>query len=64
MGKARTLIMEKCPEEFEDDLKDFIDKIENTVNSIKDQMDIKCISDIRRIDDAHDIIVELAEDLY
>lgn len=64
MGKLRDEIMEKCPEDFEDDLKDFIDTVEGIVNSAKNEMDIKSISDVGGIDTGFDIISELAEDLY
>jgi hypothetical protein len=61
---TRKEIMQNCPEEFEDDLKEFIDEIEGELNSIKDHMDIRSLTDLERIDEAHDMIIKLAEDLY
>lgn len=63
-GKLRNEIMEKCPDGFKDELKSFIDDIEHIVGSIRDTMQISDISDIGNVDTAHDMISELADDLY
>jgi len=57
-------IMDKCPEEFEEDLKDFIDSIEHRVNEVEGKMDIKDIGDIADLNDAYTLLKDIAEDLY
>lgn len=63
-GRLRTKIMDNCPEEFEDELKVFLDDIENEVNKIKDLMDITSIKRLSEIETAFDKLEELADDLY
>lgn len=64
MGELRSKIMDKCPEGFEDDLKDFIDEIEMDVNTIKNAMEINSLSDLASIETAADMISDLADNLY
>ncbi len=64
MSNLRSKIMDECPEEFEDKLKDFIDDIEREVNDIKDNMDITSVSYIDSIGIAFDDIKRLAKELY
>ena len=62
MGKLRDNIMKKCPEDFEYDLKDFIDTIEDTINSAKNEFDMD--SPYFGDDMCFDILSKLADDLY
>lgn len=62
--ELRTEIMEKCPEEFEDTLKDFIDKLETLVGEIVNELDIRDISDIGQIEEAHSLADNLNDALY
>lgn len=64
MGNKRAEIMSKCPDDFEDDLKEFIDSIEGEVNTAAEHMKISSLDELNRIDEAHDMLVNLAEDLY
>lgn len=63
-GKLRTKIMVNCPEEFMDELKYFIDEIEDRVNKIKNNMNIKSIDQLSDIEIAFDDLNEFATDLY
>ena len=63
-GILRTKIMDNCPEEFEDELKDFIDDIEYKINKIKGMMDITSIKRLSEIEAAFDKLEELADSLY
>lgn len=60
----RKEIMENCPEEFEDELKGFIDNIESRVNEIESKLEIKGICDLSNIEDAFDLVQSLSVDLY
>jgi hypothetical protein len=64
MGRYREDIMEQCPEGFEDELKGFIDLVEGEVNTAKDHMEINSITDLARLDEAHDMLCALSESLY
>ena len=61
---SRNDIMQDCPEEFEDRLKEIIDDIEDKVNKIKDKLDINKLSDLGDIEDAFDLASDLASELY
>ena len=63
-SELRSEIMDNCPEEFEDELKDFIDKLEGLVGEIMGELDITNISDIGRIAEAYDLADNLADGLY
>lgn len=64
MGKRRKEIMDKCPEDFEDDLRDFIDSIEHELSAIRDMMEVTCISELDKIDDAHNLLTDLCDELF
>lgn len=64
ISTRRNKIMEICPEGFEDDLKAFIDDIENEVIEIRDKMDIHGLSQLHELDEAHDKMCDLAASLY
>jgi len=63
-GDLRNDIMEKCPEDFEDELKDFIDTVEQRVGDIRDRLNITDINQINHIEDAFSMADELADWLY
>jgi len=64
MSNIRLQIMQNCPAEFEDDLKDFIDSIEATVASARILMEVTDLSHLGQIDEAHNMLVELEDSLY
>ena len=64
VSRRRQDIMDTCPEGFEEDLKDFIDEIEGEINTAKDHMEVSSLSDLDRIDEARDMLVDLADSLY
>jgi hypothetical protein len=64
MGKRREEIMNKCPEDFEYDLKDFIDSVENELTTIRDMMEVTSISELDKIDDAHSLLTDLCDELF
>jgi hypothetical protein len=56
--------MKNCPEGFDEELKDFIDDIEDEVGKIIVDLDITCVADLDNIDSALDTAKELAISLY
>lgn len=63
-GERRKQIMENCPEDFEDELKAFIDELESAVGDIVSELSIKEITDIERIADGFNLADKLADSLY
>lgn len=63
-SELRSEIMDACPEGFEDELKDFIDRVEGLVGDIVSELSIKDISDIGNVEDAHRLADDLADSLY
>jgi hypothetical protein len=63
-GELRSEIMDICPEDFEDELKIFIDKLEGLAGEIVGELDITSISDIGKIESAYDLADDLADALY
>lgn len=57
-------IMEDCPEEFEETLKDFIDEVESRFNEIRDLLNIKDVTELDQVSDAHTLADDYAGDLY
>jgi hypothetical protein len=58
-------IMDKCPEEFEGELKEFIDEIESRVNDAESELiAIKAVDDLHRVEDCRSILALLSLDLY
>lgn len=64
MISKRKEIMNECPEEFEDSLKDYIDEIEGAMADILKLLEIECVSDIGNIELAVDKCRDMASDLY
>ena len=60
----RQEIMDNCPDDFEDEMKDILDYFEGKFGDIRDQLDINDISQINRVEDAYDIAKDVAGDLY
>ena len=60
----RNEIMEYCPEEFEDQLKDIVDHLENKFNEIRDLLDITRIDELDRITEAFELAKDISSDLY
>ncbi len=63
-GKLRNEIMEDCPEEFKEELKDWIDDLEAKLNSVLSELDIDSLSDLRNIEDAKEELEQIADGLY
>ena len=63
-GELRSSVMDNCPEDFEQELKNFIDNIEGLVNDVLSLMEIDHIDDIGRLEDAHDELKDLSKGLY
>lgn len=63
-GRLREEIMRQCPEEFEDTLKDWIDKVENRVNDIAGLLIIDSTADLYKIEEAEITACRLGEELY
>ncbi len=64
MGILRESIMKKCSDEFEEELKDFIDEIEGVVVKINDLFCIDNINQLENIVAASELLDQLADDLY
>ncbi len=60
----RKNLMNEVPEEYEEQLKDFIDEVESRVNDIIYLLEIKSVSDLAQIEDALTVAKELSSDLY
>lgn len=61
----RSDIMDECPEEFEDKLKEIVDYMEGKFGEIKDVLEsITSIYDLDKVSDACAIADELNTDLY
>ena len=63
-GYRRLNILDLCPEEFEDQLKTFIDEIDEEVIAIVGELSIESITDIGNIEGAYNLAGDLAESLY
>lgn len=63
-GEHRKEIMDICPESFKDELGSWIDKIESDVVDLKDLLDIECVADTGKIEEAYDFSFKLASALY
>lgn len=63
-GELREQIMSNCPEDFEDELKDFIDKLECFMADIVSELSIESIADIGCIEEAHSLADDLCDSLY
>jgi hypothetical protein len=63
-GELRNEILENCPEEFHDELKEYIDKLESLVDEIVCELNIDSISDIGNIETAYNLADDLADGLY
>lgn len=61
---TRKEIMDKCPEEFEDELKDFIDSVESKFVEIEELLSTITIDFLDNIVDARAISDKAATDLY
>lgn len=65
MKMKRSDIMDDCPEEFEDKLKDIVDYMEGKFGEIKDLLEsIQNIDDLDKIRDACAIADQINTDLY
>lgn len=64
MGNLRKDIVEKCPEEFEGDLKTFIDAVETKVNEVKDLLNVSSLADLGNLDVAYNQLDDLSAGLY
>lgn len=60
---SRKYIMENCPEEFVDDLGNFIDYIEEIIYDAMKNMEVSDLSDLHRISNAYDDLQKLYNDL-
>lgn len=57
--------MKNCPEEFEDELKNFIDDVETQVNSAQSALEnIKSVSDLGNVNECLGTLREISEALY
>ena len=63
-GELRSEIMDNCPEEFEEELKDFIDKLEGLVGEIVSELDISSVGDLDKIESAYNLADDLSDALY
>ena len=63
-GDLRKEIMDECPEEFEETLKDFIDKIEGLSSDILSNLNINSINELDKIEDAYRLTDELCDGLW
>jgi molybdopterin-guanine dinucleotide biosynthesis protein A len=64
MSNLRKEIMEKCPEEFEEQLLDFIDMIEVNISDILNFFEIDSIDDLHQLRDAYNQLNDLKNELY
>lgn len=63
-GRLREEIMRQCPEEFEDTLKRWIDRVESQVNDIAGLLIIDSTADLYKIEEAGITARRLGEELY
>lgn len=64
-GDLRKEIMDKCPDDFYDDLKYFIDSIEKDVGDFADSLSsISNITELYKVERVRDSLKDLAESLY
>ena len=52
------------PDSVREDVKEYLDDIENRVNEIKDKLDIGSLADMSGIEEAYALSVDLSDDLY
>lgn len=60
----RKEVMEKCPDEFEEEMKSILDYFEDKFNEIRNHLEIDGIGQINQIEYAYDLSKEIATDLY
>lgn len=63
-GELRKEIMDGCPEEFENSLKNSVDKLEGLLNAILNKFEINSITDISNVEDACNLVDDLCDSLY
>ena len=63
-GKRRENILRRCPEDFREELSDWIDEIESEVMDIADLLEINGTEELDDIDTAKGRVQELARELY
>lgn len=63
-GELRKQIFDDCPEEFEDELKNWIDELESKLNDILGLLEIKELSDLDKIEDAKNSLEDICDGLY
>lgn len=62
---TRQDIMDDCPEEFEDRLKEIVDHLETVFDEIKEKLgSIGSIDDLDRVSEAYSIAEKANSDLY
>ena len=52
-GKLRENIMDKCPDDFKEELEDFINEVEDKINKSTELLVICSLADLNRIEDAY-----------
>jgi len=61
---TRKEIMDNCPDDFEDEMKDIIDYFEGQFVAIRNQLEIDDLSQLNRIEEAYVMAQKAADDLY
>lgn len=64
MNMRDQLLSDIEDQEVHDKVKQFIDDVESKVNSIRDKMEIKSLSDLWNLEDAKSEIDDLSKELY
>ena len=62
--KGREDVLRNCPEEFKDELEDYINDIESQVKEVYDLLNIDSTDDIYRIHEAKRLAEEICKQLY
>ncbi len=63
-GQLRTDIINNCSDDFQDELNDFIDEIENSVGEIVEKLSVGNASDIDDIYSVYGLAKDLHDRLY
>jgi len=61
----RKEILENCPEEFEEELFDYLDRLEGAVNLARGKLvSIKSVADLHRVEDCLQQLTRISNALY
>jgi hypothetical protein len=62
--RSRSSIIRNCPEEFKEELEDYLNGIEIEFSNIRDLLTIKDVNDLCNVEEAYEIARDMSKILY